>query len=175
MHRTKLSGAYRPGDGFEAARLPYQASGIAMYAILPAQGTIPTQVMGRISVTSLIHSGNMAELDLGMPRFTLSYDTKLKDPLEHMGMGVAFHSPGADFTPMGSSQLYIGQVLHKTRLEVDEAGTVAAASTAVVMRPGAVMRTERKTLVFDRPFGVILCDEQTEAILFAGIVNDPGR
>jgi serpin B len=173
MHNAKLSGAYRSGDGFEAARLPYQSSGMAMYAILPAQGARPEQAMAKVSIGSLIHGFDAAELDLRLPRFTLDYSTKLKDPLERMGMGIAFQSPGADFGPMGSSQLFIGQVLHKTRLEVDEEGTVAAAATAVVMRPGAMpMRRETKTLVFDRPFGVLLCDESTEAVLFAGVVYE---
>jgi serpin B len=65
-------------------------------------------------------------------------------------------------------------VLHKTRLEVDEEGTVAAAATAITMRATAVMRPkQKKVLVFDRPFGLLLCDTQTGAILFAGVIYDP--
>jgi|HubBroStandDraft_4_1064222.scaffolds.fasta_scaffold1969463_1 hypothetical protein len=36
------------------------------------------------------------------------------------------------------------------------------------------MRRETKTLVFDRPFGVLLCDESTDAVLFAGVVYEVG-
>jgi serpin B len=65
-------------------------------------------------------------------------------------------------------------VLHKTRLEVDEEGTVAAAATAVVMETSALARrVEKKTLVFDRPFALLLCDTSTGAILFAGVVYEP--
>jgi serpin B len=66
-------------------------------------------------------------------------------------------------------------VLHKTRLEVDEEGTVAAAATSVMMAATAIRPPERKkyTLVFDRPFALLLCDEQTGAILFAGVIYDP--
>jgi len=36
------------------------------------------------------------------------------------------------------------------------------------------MRLEQpKTLVFDRPFGVLLYDTRTGAILFAGVIYDP--
>jgi len=176
MHQTRLSGAYRSGDGSESARLPYQSSGMALYAILPAPGTTPEQAMARVSVENLIHGSDAVELDLRLPRFTLDYSTKLKDPLGRMGMGIAFQYPGADFGPMGSPELFIGQVLHKTRLEVDEEGTVAAAATAVIMTPGAMpQKTQKRTLVFDRPFGVMVCDETTEAVLFAGVVYDVGK
>jgi serpin B len=66
-------------------------------------------------------------------------------------------------------------VIHKTRLEVDEKGTVAAAATAVIMRAGSAMpqQREKKTLIFDRPFVALIGDSQTGAILFAGVIEDP--
>jgi serpin B len=75
---------------------------------------------------------------------------------------------------MGSRQFFISDVLHKTRLEVDEKGTVAAAATAVTMGAAAMLRPRPlKTLVFDRPFAVVIADSQTGAILFAGAIEDP--
>jgi len=105
----------------------------------------------------------------------MSFDAALKPALERMGMGLAFER-GADFTPLGSSQFYVGQVLHRTRMEVDEEGTVAAAATAVTMLATSAMhhKTEKKkTLVFDRPFALLLVDAHTGAILFAGAIYDP--
>jgi serine protease inhibitor len=120
-----------------------------------------------------LRSSTPDELDLKLPKFTLDFGAGLKAPLDRMGMASAFRA-GADFTPLGSSKFYIGEVLHKTRLEVDEEGTVAAAATAITMRATAVMRPkQKKTLVFDRPFGLLLCDTQTGAILFAGVIYDP--
>jgi hypothetical protein len=34
---------------------------------------------------------------------------------------------------------------------------------------------EKKTLVFDRPFALLLCDQGTGALLSAGIVCQPSR
>lgn len=174
MRNASLEYAYRSGDGFEGAELSYRGSQVAMFAILPARGTSPEQALGKVSIDSLIHSNNSSELDLRLPRFTLDYSASLKDPLTSMGMGIAFRHPGADFIPLGSPLFFIGDVLHKTRLEVDEEGTVAAAATATVM-VGAAMRRpqEKKVLVFDRPFGVLLCDTTTGTILFAGVIYDP--
>ncbi len=60
-------------------------------------------------------------------------------------------------------------------LEVDEEGTVAAAATAVLMDTASAARPipKKKTLVFDRPFAVLLRDARSGADLFAGVVYDP--
>ena len=75
---------------------------------------------------------------------------------------------------MGSRRFFISDVIHKTRLEVDEKGTVAAAATAVTVTASAMMRPRpAKTLVFDRPFVVLIGDSQTGALLFAGAIEEP--
>jgi serpin B len=170
MHQGSLAGAYRQGPGFEAAALDYRESHIRLYAILPARGSSPEQALARISIQQLKAPAGHVELDLRMPRFTLDYKEELKDTLSGMGMDAAFQS-GADFAGMGSPGFFIGGVVHKTRLEVDEEGTTAAAATGVNML-ASVPRV--KTLVFDRPFALLLCDTQTNAVLFAGVVYEPG-
>jgi serpin B len=170
MHQDSLAGAYRQGDGFEAAALDYRESHIRLYAILPSKGSSPEQALAKISMDKLKASAGHVELDLRMPRFTLDYKEELTDTLSGMGMDAAFQS-GADFAPMGSPGFFIGGVVHKTRLEVDEEGTTAAAATGVAML-ASVPRV--KSLVFDRPFALLLCDTQTNAVLFAGVVYEPG-
>jgi serine protease inhibitor len=174
MHLSSIKDAYRSGDGFEAAALAYEGSSTIMfYALLPAQGKSPEQVLENLQVEKLRSSSSGAtELDLSLPRFTLDFHALLKDPLAQMGMSRAFQ-PGADFQPMGSPNFFIGNVIHKSRLEVDEEGTVATAVTGVTMTASAVMRREHKVLTFDRPFAVLLCDTSTGAILFAGVIYDP--
>jgi serine protease inhibitor len=58
---------------------------------------------------------------------------------------------------------------------VDEEGTVAAAATATWIALGSMkpLRVETKTLVFDRPFAVLLRDTITGAIAFVGTVYEP--
>jgi serpin B len=173
MHRDSIPRGYRSGPGFEAAVLPYASSNVVLYAILPSPGTTPEQALAKVSIDSLRRPSPPVDLDLKLPKFTLDFAAGLKAPLERMGMASAFRA-GADFQPLGSPKFYIGDVLHKTRLEIDEEGTVAAAATAVVMRATAIMRKpEKKTLVFDRPFALLLCDTQTGAILFSGVIYDP--
>ena len=85
----------------------------------------------------------------------------------------AFVYPAADFTGMSETkELYIGLVIHKSFVEVNEKGTEAAAATAVVMRAGG-MPPEPVPLTIDRPFLFLIRDAKTGAILFLGRILDP--
>jgi len=174
MHQSSLTGAYRSGSNFEGAMLDYKESSMFFYALLPQAGKTPKDVLATLDWEHLTAGPAEFDLDLKLPRFTLDFSASLAEYLKKMGMEVAFRYPAADFTPMGSKEFYISEVIHKTRLEVDEKGTVAAAATAVIMRAGSAMRQQRpkKVLVFDRPFVVLIGDSQTGAVLFAGVIEE---
>jgi serpin B len=165
-----LSGAYSAGDGFEAVALNYQSSHIRLYAILPQPGTFPEQVLARISLQRL-EPASGGHVGLSLPRFRLDFSQALNDTLKSMGMGAAF-APSRDFRPMGAGDLHISSVLHRAVLEVDEEGTTASGTTAVLTR-GDLPPPDTKYLIFDRPFAILLCDTQTGAILFTGVVYEP--
>jgi serpin B len=176
MHRSGLRNAYRAGAGYEAAILPYEGASLVAAVILPAAGKQLEEVMAQVDLAGLLAEGEASELDLRLPRFTLDYSVSLKPALLRMGMGIAFQFPGAEFAPMGSPLFYVGDVLHKTRLEVDEQGTVAAAATAILVPAGAAMRpvtVPQKVMVVDRPFGLLICDRSSRAVLFAGVIYEP--
>jgi len=175
MHQSLLRGAYRSGGNFEGAILYYKESTVFFTALLPQPGHTPKDVLASLDVEHLSGGPADFDLDLKLPRFSLDFSAGLAEYLERMGMAVAFHYPEADFGPMGSKELFISEVIHKTRLEVDEKGTVAAAATAVIMAAGAGMPKprEKKILVFDRPFVALIGDSQTGAVLFAGVIEDP--
>jgi len=174
MHQPRLTGAYRSGSTFDGAILYYKQSTIFLSALLPHVGKTPAEVLESLDTAHLAGEPAEFDVDLKLPRFTLDFSAGLADYLRKMGMDVAFRYPEADFKPMGSKEFFISDVIHKTRLEVDEKGTVAAAATAVVMSASAMMRPrEVKTLVFDRPFVVLIGDSQTGALLFAGVIEAP--
>jgi serpin B len=174
MHQARLTGAYRDGRNFEGVLLYYQQSTIFFYALLPRAGSTPNDVLASLDVAHLADGPSAFDVDLKLPRFSLDFSASLAECLRKMGMDVAFHHPPADFSPMGSKEFFISDVIHKTRLEVDEKGTVAAAATGMVMRATAMMRPrEVKTLVFDRPFVALIGDSETGALLFAGAIEQP--
>jgi serpin B len=88
----------------------------------------------------------------------------------------AFIYGQADFSGMnGRKDLFIGDVIHKAFVEVNEEGTEAAAATAVVMMPGAALLNPRPIPVFraDHPFLFLIRDNRNGSILFLGRVTNP--
>src|SRR5438270_13441745 len=87
----------------------------------------------------------------------------------------AFKYPDADFSGIdGTHELFIGAVVHKAFVDVDEHGTEAAAATAVMMRAGAAPPSE-EPVVFraDHPFLFFIRDTKSGSVLFAGRLADP--
>ena len=109
---------------------------------------------------------------LEMPLFEYESDFSLKEALATMGMPAAF-SESADFSGMdGSRSLFITDVFHKAFVSVDEAGTEAAAATAVVVGLTAMPATPVEVTI-DQPFIYLIRDIETGAILFIGRVMNP--
>jgi serpin B len=107
-----------------------------------------------------------------MPKFEFESDFTLANTLAAMGMPVAFSSE-ADFSGMtGNRDLFIAEILHKAFVSVDEAGTEAAAATAVVMTMTAAPE-EPVEVTVDRPFVFLIRDIETGTILFVGRVMNP--
>jgi len=91
----------------------------------------------------------------------------------------AFDQTVADFTgianpPDPQDRLFIDQVVHRSFVKVDEAGTEAAGATAVLMRFGAAARPPKpKLFQADHPFVFLIRDVRSGMILFIGRVTDP--
>jgi serine protease inhibitor len=173
MFRT---GSYRVANEgmYRALRLPYGKGGYAAYILLPAQSDAGSLVRALTASTfdHVAASAENAYIEVGVPRFTLRYDASLADSLEQMGMDVAF-GPDANFSRMSPVHVVIAKVLHKTYLRIDEAGTTAAAATAVgisltAIRPGPSV----PPFIVDHPFVLAIRDEHTGALLFAGVIDN---
>lgn len=109
-----------------------------------------------------------------MPKFEVESDFSLAHVLTAMGMPVAF-STDADFSGMdGSRDLYNSDVIHKAFVSVDEAGTEAAAATAVVVARMGLAQGAPLEVTVDHPFIFLIRDLETNTILFLGRVVNPG-
>ena len=110
-----------------------------------------------------------------LPKFEYDYDVSLYKALESMGLKKAFSSSEADLSGIGSStlgNLYIGDVLHKTHIEMTQAGTRAAAVTAVEILAESAAPKKTVDVKLDRPFVYYIIDSKTNLPLFMGVVTD---
>ncbi len=165
---------YVERPGYRMLRLPYADDGrFAMEVLLPDSHSNLTRMLDRLDAdewgeaTEALAERTITELAL--PRFELEWQAELDDALTALGMGRAF-GPGADFRPMSPADPWLGTVVHKTYLRVDEDGTEAAAVTGGEMQFSAPARLEFRV---DRPFVFTISDRETGTILFLGAVADP--
>jgi serpin B len=175
MHQKGKFG-YGEIEGTQLLELPYVGKELSMVLILPAKPEGLSKVEDQLTVDNLgswVSRISEQDVSVYLPRFKVTWGTfELNKPLQALGMRKAF-VPGADFSGMdGTKSLFIGLVLHKAFVEVNEEGTEAAAATAVIMRKnGGRMHTFRA----DHPFLFFIRDNVTGSILFLGRVLDPSK
>ncbi len=107
------------------------------------------------------------DLYVMIPKFKYNYSKSLSDVLKAIGMPSAFDYKTADFSKINdmsfeeAPQLFIDDVLHKTKIEVTEKGTKAAAVTAVMMAAMSAMPIPKKEvhIELDKPFMYMIVDE----------------
>ena len=155
--------------------LPYDDGKLAFLALKPVNGDVRSLIAGfdEESLETYLSAAEERMAWLSMPKFTLDDSIVMNDALKGMGLENAFDSTCADFSGI-APELFISRVLQKTKLEVNEKGTEAAAATVVEMRDGAGMLVEDPVeLNFDSPYLYAVVDLQSGLPLFLGIMEDP--
>lgn len=176
MHRT-MSVGYADFADAQVLELPYlgkdPAHAASMRVVLPkkkdglgALGSKRTFELLRAKVTT-------QTVVISLPRFGATQPTDLGPVLQGLGMVAAFQQGKADFSGIHKTEkLHVSKALHKAFVQVDEEGTVAAASTAVVMETDSAAMPD-PVFTADHPFAWAIRDASTGALLFAGRVEQP--
>ncbi|MDP4291681.1 MAG: serpin family protein [Bacteroidota bacterium] len=164
-------------DTYTAVELPYGQGNFLMTILLPNTGKTTADVITNFNAENwnAINDGLVpTSIQINFPRFKTSYETTLNSLLSSMGMADAFNSNIADFTGINAQGgLYISEVKHKTMVEVNEEGTVAAAVTSVGITITAIM--EPRIINVNKPFVFVISEKSTGAILFTGRIMDPTK
>jgi serpin B len=174
MMRQTGSFSYAEGDGYQAVELPYDGQQLSMVILLPEKGQFDAfeATLDATRVDAILKSLAGQQVALTMPNFEFESQFSLKDSLSALGMPNAF-TDAADFSGMtGNRELSISEVAHKAFVSVDEAGTEAAAATAVIVGVTSAP-AEPVTFTADRPFLFLIRDIPTGTILFVGRLADP--
>jgi serpin B len=178
MHQTGRF-SYAEDDQVQVLELPYIGGDLAMVVVLPKQ----REGLGAFEATLTPEAlaarlGRLepSEVAVALPRFKLTAEFELSRTLAALGMTLPF-SDRADFSEMngGSEPLQIAAVIHKAYVDVNEAGTEAAAATAVGIRATMAL-IPKPPIPFraDHPFLFLIRDRRTANILFLGCLTQPG-
>ena len=188
MHQ-KQPAWYMRGPGYQAVDLTYEGSGLSMLVILPDRKDGLRDLDSELS-TGILHAPvtqmSLCKVELFLPRFRIAWGTMdMSGPLRALGMTLPFDPSRADFSGINGCQppheaaLHVSAVLHKTRIEVNEEGTEAAAATAVDMKligsAGPPPPRQVPVVRADHPFLFAIRERRRGAILFLGRVADPTR
>ncbi|MFI5297534.1 MAG: serpin family protein [Polyangiales bacterium] len=123
-----------------------------------------------------------ALVSLSLPKVSFTSPTfSLATALKALGMTDAFDKGAANFTGLcahtpDARRLYIGDVLQKAMVAMQETGVEAAAATAVIMLGTAMgdgNAPQPVPMVVNRPYLLSIIDIPTGAVLFLGHIEDP--
>ena len=157
----------------DAFKKPYMNGDYSFVGILPHEDVDFNEYIQNLDGAALAEGlkecedPDTVDLYVMIPKFKYNYSESLKDILSDLGMKTAFDPDMANFSKINdlsvkdSLPLYIDDVLHKTKIEVTEKGTKAAAATAVIMGAGAAAPIEKKKvyIYLDRPFVYMIVDK----------------
>ena len=156
---------------------PYSGSKYNFAVLLPNEGVDIYEYIAGLTGESLMETLSTPQLGMVMatlPKFSYEYELTMNDVLKELGMPSAFIGDTADFSKMAHSSrgnIYIGDVLHKTFISVDELGTKAGAVTKVQMNDESAPMSEW-VVTLNRPFVYMIIDNETNLPVFIGTVMD---
>jgi len=170
---------YAEFESLQVLELPYVGDSLSMLVLLPGEKNGLPGLEKSLTTDNLKRwTSGLSEIEVKvfLPRFKMTSLFSLERTLAAMGMPEAFDRTKANFSGMDGHRnwLYIGAVVHKAFVEVNEEGTEAAAATAVVIRV-TMARQPLRPVVFraDHPFVFLIRENTTGSILFLGRVLDP--
>ena len=154
----------------DAVELPYQGGELAMWLIVPHDPAGLAAVEESLDAATLVALHAVAEtglVDLTMPKWEQTLPpTDLFAWLCPLGF-----CAGAPFDGIAPG-IFISAALHGAKVTVDERGTEAAATTALVFPTSGPLPPDL-TVVADRPFLWAIVHQPTGAVVFLGRLVDP--
>jgi serpin B len=167
---------YTEQEDFQGLQLGYVEDELSMIILLPGENLDLAEFEKKLTAENLAgwSAGFVKrQVRVSIPKFKQLSQFSLAGILRSMGMTEAF-STDADFSGMnGKRDLFISAVIHKAFVDVNEEGTEAAAATAVAVAVTAVQPKSIPVFRADRPFLLIIRDNQSGNILFLGRVMHP--
>lgn len=190
MHQEDTDYKYIEKYGMKAIELPYANEKIAMDVFIlndakddekiSEQERDINKVFRDLSAkeksnlfAALSKAGKEEISVLELPKFDLEYGVEdISEALKQVGMKAPFEEGRNEFSNI-ASDIHVGKVLHKAKIEVNGEGTEASAVTAIMMEcDGVALEEEKKEFIANQPFVFVIRDVENDVILFMGSMVD---
>lgn len=149
-----------------------------MIVILPEQNVPLVTVTDSLRVfgmdyvlNEMMKAEEDPDLEVFLPRFSLSTDFKMNDILERMGLVDIFDEKKSNLSNISKHLVYVSNIVHKAVIEVNEEGTVATAATGATLTFNSISAQ----FYVNRPFVFLILEKTTNSILFCGQIRNPGN
>ena len=166
---------YWQDETVQAVWLPYHDGTFGMMLLMPTDKSMSlNELLGTLTAERWKQlTANMKDeyLMLQMPRFEISTEQDLRQPLTALGVKSAFSRTEADFSKMlkdPSIPLFVSLIKQKSKITVDEKGTMAASVTVSQVSTGMREYPEFKA---NRPFLFAITEKNSNLIFFIGKVT----
>lgn len=177
MYHGSANFPYTVTDDYQAVELPYVGDDLSMLILLPKLRDGLLSLERNLTSTFLddiLRNMSSRELEVQLPKFNMEFSKKLPPMLQELGIDKIFRSGTEDFAGISareSRKLCVSDVFHKSKIEVTEEGTEAAAVSALILGSRSTWR--RQTIVFraNHPFLFFILDRKNGLILFMGRVS----
>ncbi len=130
------------------------------------------------NILEKIRDSSLEDTILELPKMEIesSFDSLLIDFMQYSGASAVFNPSQADFSNMieleNGENVYIGDIIHKTKLLTDETGIEGAAVTAVMLNCTGAYEEPRepKKFIADEPFSFYVFTDNSDS--FDNIFSD---
>ena len=164
-------------DIWATVRLPYGNGSYSMYVLHPHEGKSIDDVIEALDGDTWETTRNRMygrKVNLKLPAFETETRLNLIETMKTLGMKKAFDPEQAEFDEMlanTSGNLFLGILLQKTKITVNEEGTEAAGVTMGGMLITGFGPPEEPEIInfhADRPFIYLIQENSSNAIFFIG-------
>ena len=190
MHKTLDTNDFKyiDEDDIKGIILPYEkmdneSIDLEFIALMPKDINSFINNLTEDKLTSITknskEASNKMHVNLSIPRFKYDYNAdKFIDILQELGIQEAFDKYNANFKDMIEikENVYVGEAIHKTHIELNEVGTKAAAVTYFGMfKATGILEKDYKEIdiKFNKPFIYLIREKNTNELLFFGTVIEP--
>lgn len=167
--------AYYELENAKGFKKNYKNGKYSFVALLPNEEISVSDLISSLTYEEIINMLNNPDYSRDviakMPKFSYEYSLEMTNVLSSLGMERAFDESGAEFDKIGQAggNIFIGSVIHKTFISVDEAGTKAGAATIVEVNDECEKNEIEIALV--RPFMYMIIDNVTGLPVFIGTLT----